>query len=68
MPFIYFILGLIVGILVRDIKFKTLETIDSVKKNIEDKGQAQFIEPVTPKEAFRGANTVDQLLENFNQK
>lgn len=59
---ILFSLGLIVGILVRDIKIKSIETFEQYKKNQENKGKAEFFESVTPKEKFDNAITVDDLL------
>lgn len=63
MQFVIFLLGLIVGILVRDIKLKTLEKIENFKKTQENKGETKFFEPVTDKEKWDNAQTVDDLLD-----
>lgn len=60
---IYFILGIIVGILVRDIKTKTVLYVDRLAKDHESKGQAQFIESKSMREKFDEAVDVEDLLE-----
>ncbi len=70
---IYFFLGLIVGILVRDIKCKSIEITEQIKNFIKEEKEvngsgAQFIESVSAKEKFDNAKTIDDIIENFNRK
>lgn len=68
MYFVIFALGLIIGILVRDIKYQTIETFKKVQETLENKPETQFIEPVTKEEAFKNSKTVDDIINNFNKK
>lgn len=63
--FISFILGLIVGILIRDIKCKTIENVEKIKefpKKIHNK-YATFLEPISKEEKWDNALTIDDLLK-----
>ena len=64
---IYFILGVIVGILIRDIKCKSSNFIEEVRKNQENKGETQFFEPMSTQEKFKNAKNIDDILEDFNK-
>lgn len=58
---IYFFLGLILGILIRDIKVLTVKEVERIKewKEVEEmKGKTQFIEPISPRE------TIDKIFKN----
>jgi uncharacterized protein Yka (UPF0111/DUF47 family) len=59
---INFFLGLIVGILIRDIKIETINKIDNFKKKQENKGSSKFFEPISQKEMFESANSLEDLL------
>ena len=61
MIFITFLLGVIIGILVRDIKFETLKIIENHQEKKIEKS-AQFLEPITIKEKFNNANIIDDIL------
>ncbi len=62
---IYFILGIILGLLIRDIKFTVVKKVDDIKERYEESKQhpAQFFEPITLKEKFNSATSVDDLLD-----
>lgn len=60
---ILFSLGLIIGLLIRDIKCHTLHAIEKYKKSQENKEDAQFFEPKSMKDKFNEATSFDDLLE-----
>jgi len=62
MSFIYFILGVILGLLIREIKVKTLNEVEEIKHNSENKGHAQFFESVSFKEKFNKSNNISEIL------
>ena len=65
---IYFILGVILGVLIRDIKFKALdylERLEKLKETIQEKQEhTTFLEPVTPEEKWNKAQNISDLLDN----
>ena len=60
---LYFLLGLILGILIRDIKVKTLHQIERMKEERETKGGAQFFESMNFRERFDKAKNLEDLLD-----
>lgn len=60
---IYFFLGLIVGILVRDIKVQTIKKAQEYKEKQENKGEVQFVNPISLKEQHESAKNIEDLLE-----
>lgn len=60
---IYFILGIILGVLIRDIKYSVVSKIDEVKKHYENTGSAQFFDPITKEEKWKKARSVEDLLD-----
>lgn len=65
MNFVYFCLGLIIGILIRDIKYEVVNKTQELKKTFESKGETQFLDPVTTAEKFKEAKSIDDIIENF---
>jgi hypothetical protein len=61
---IYFILGIILGVLVRDIKCKGIEIIQGLetKEFKNEKGKVQFLGPITYEEKFNSANNISDVL------
>lgn len=58
-----FFFGLIIGILTREIKTTSIETLEQVKEKVKKlPDKTSFYEPVTPKEQFEGAKSIDDLL------
>ena len=57
-----FVLGLILGILIRDIKCGVVKTIQDIEKTQQNKGETQFIESISFKEKFKNAKNVSDLL------
>lgn len=62
MIFIAFILGVILGVLVRDIKYHSVEKIKELIQEMEARGATQFIQPVSPEEAFNQSDNVEQFI------
>lgn len=61
----YFILGIIVGILVRDIKVEVLDFAKFLKEiKKEDKGRAQFFEGITFKDKFKDARGLGDIIND----
>lgn len=60
---IYFLLGIIIGILVRDIKYKFITTVESIQEDLKPIEPTQFFEPVTLEEKWNKAKSVDDLLD-----
>lgn len=61
---LYFILGLIVGILVNPIKRRLIHYYEhSPRSPITGKEKTQFVEPVTFKEKFNNADNISELIE-----
>lgn len=60
-----FVLGVILGILLRDIKTKVIRSNDPLSAAIRGyyHGSTQFIEPVSKKEKFDQANSIDDILQ-----
>ena len=57
-----FILGVITGLLLRDIKCGCEKGLEKIEKTIRSKEKAQFLEPITVKEKFEKAKTIDDIL------
>jgi len=66
MYFLFTLIGLIIGILIRDIKCKVIEKTESFNfeewKGGFNKGGTQFIESISMKEKFLKANNIDDIL------
>ena len=58
---IYFILGIIVGLLVNPSKEKVVNYI-KVKKSSE-KGTTQFIDPISIEEKFKKSKNIDEFIK-----
>lgn len=65
MNLIIFACGIILGVLVRDIKTKVVEAKEQIQKSIADKGEVQFIEPISMQEKFKNAKSVDDIISKF---
>ena len=57
--FIIFLLGVIIGILVRDIKFTTTKYTEKIKKRNE---KTQFLDSVSFEEKFNKANNITDII------
>ncbi len=62
MQFIIFILGVILGVLIRDIKFEISKKFKQVHDLIVPQGKVQFIEPIPFKEKFQNSKSINDLL------
>ena len=62
MQFVTFILGVILGILVRDIKTSVIKNVEDIQQ-ITQGGETKFFEPVTIAEAFKNAKSIDDILK-----
>lgn len=61
---LYALIGIVIGILVRDIKFHSLKKVEQVREHFDKKEQhTEFFEPVSYKEKFENAKTLDDLIE-----
>ena len=58
-----FVLGIILGILIRDIKIKTIGLVEKTKYFQKDMEKVQFIESITPIEKFKKAKNIGHLLQ-----
>jgi hypothetical protein len=63
MTFITFLLGVVLGMMVREIKFVTIKEIEKFKKENEVYENANFIEPTSFREKFDDASSLDDLLK-----
>lgn len=63
----YFILGVILGILVRDIKFETLKFYEKTENKFEEKfgEKAQFIDAETDKEKLKKSADIEEFLKKL---
>ena len=61
---VLFALGLIVGLLLNPAKQKAFKILHEYQKEIENKGETKFFEPITEKEKWENAKSVDDLLDN----
>jgi hypothetical protein len=64
---LYTLLGIIIGMLIRDIKFQTIKLVDKSKEKIETMFKnetSQFVEPVSFRDKFDEATSIDDLLDN----
>lgn len=70
MNIIYLALGIVIGILVRDIKCKTVSICENIiqKALNPTEEKTQFIDSVSNKELFDSSKTIDDLIENFKKK
>jgi hypothetical protein len=59
---IQFALGVILGVLIRDIKFGVLRIEEKAEKWIRSQQKAQFIEPISTQERFDNAENIDDML------
>lgn len=59
------LLGVIIGLLIRDIKFYTINKVDQIKKYLEEYHvtETKFFEPVSEEEKFKNAQSIDDLIE-----
>ena len=57
--FIIFLLGVIIGILVRDIKFTTIKYTDKIKKKND---KTQFLDSIPFEEKFNKANNITDII------
>lgn len=62
MHIIIFSCGLIIGMMVRDIKTNTIESIEKHVSYGASGGSAQFFESVSDREKFKSANSIDDLI------
>lgn len=66
MQLVTFGVGIIIGLLVRDVKLKTAEKFENYKEWKKTNGiffgKAQFGEPISEKEKWENANNIDDLL------
>ena len=58
---IQFILGIILGVLIRDIKFEALKAEERLEKWVKGE-KVQFIEPISIQERFHEAKNIDDML------
>ncbi len=70
---IYFILGLIAGMLIRDIKCFAQRVLEEAQKNLETgktekAGKAEFYEPISEKEKFEKAKNISENISVDNLK
>jgi len=64
MNLIILVCGIILGILIRDIKFETIKIIEEIKKSNKNKEETKFFEPLSEKERFEKASNINELLNN----
>jgi len=60
---IYFLLGVIIGILVRDIKFFTMTKVEKIKESMKTEESTKFFDPVTPEERWYKAENLTDVIE-----
>lgn len=60
---LYALIGIIIGILVRDIKFHSLKKVEKLKEYFEKEEHTEFFEPMSYKEKFKNAQSIDDLIE-----
>lgn len=58
---IYFILGIIVGLLINPTKEKITKYMETINK--DDWGKSQFIEPISLEEKFKKSKNIDEMLK-----
>ncbi len=58
---VYFLLGIIIGILVREIKFYTIKGVNSLRE-VGNQEKTDFFEPISDKEKFNNAKSIDETL------
>ncbi len=63
MEILLFAIGIVIGMMIRDIKFFTLEQVEKLKEKLESGGKAQFLEPMSAKEAFNESETLDEFIK-----
>lgn len=60
---VYFLLGVIIGILVRDIKYFTITKVDKIKESLKREEETKFFEPVTPEERWYKAENLTDVIQ-----
>lgn len=63
MQFVIFILGVILGSILRDIKLKVYSGVSTVKKVINSQEKVKFIDSIPFKEKFDNSDNITDLLD-----
>lgn len=58
-----FILGVIVGLMIRDIKFQTLKQYENAKRHLEKREKTSFLEATPYAEKYQNAQSIDDVLK-----
>jgi len=65
MEYLIFAAGVIIGLLIRDIKVAGIDRWEEIKESRENKGKAQFFEPMGAKEAYENSQNIDEFLNKL---